>query len=142
MYLPKLACGVAFAAFAAAAPGLAQEAPTDAAPAAAEGEIIVTAQKRAQSLQDVGITISAFSGEDLSVAGVSDAVGLATITPALSLAGSYSGQRPDLRHSRRDPAGFLRTLGGANGDLRRLTPIWRITMRPVSAYSISSASRS
>lgn len=93
MYLPKLACGVAMAAFAAAAPGLAQEAATDAVPAAVEdGDIIVTAQKRAQSLQDVGITISAFSGEDLSVAGVSDAVGLATITPALSLAGSYSGQ--------------------------------------------------
>ena len=40
-------------------------------------EIVVTAQKRAQSLQDIGLSISAFSGDRLEEAGVSDVVDVA-----------------------------------------------------------------
>ena len=35
-------------------------------------EILVTAQKRAQSLQDVPISVSAFTGEQIEEAGVKD----------------------------------------------------------------------
>ncbi|MFA7585464.1 MAG: TonB-dependent receptor [Sphingomonadales bacterium] len=47
------------------------------------GEIVVTAQKRAQSVNDVGITISAFSGSDLVDKGISTAEDLSQITPGL-----------------------------------------------------------
>ena len=44
--------------------------PALAAAAAEEGakieEVVVTAQKRAESAQDVGITLTAFSGEELA----------------------------------------------------------------------------
>jgi len=62
-----------------------------AAPASA-GEIVVTAQKRAQNLNDVPITISAFSGKTLEKAGVTNATDLVKLTPALNLAGAYGGQ--------------------------------------------------
>ncbi|MFT5710843.1 MAG: iron complex outermembrane receptor protein [Halioglobus sp.] len=42
-------------------------------------EVIVTAQKRAQSLQDIGITASAFSGDRLNEAGVTDVVDVAAL---------------------------------------------------------------
>lgn len=45
------------------------------------GEIIVTAQKRAQSAQDVGITISAFSGKELGRLNVQNIVEVATLIP-------------------------------------------------------------
>jgi iron complex outermembrane receptor protein len=58
----------------------------------ATDDIIVTAQKRAQALQDVGITLNAFSAEELVTAGIKDAVDVARLAPAVSLAGSYGGQ--------------------------------------------------
>ena len=47
-------------------------------------EIVVTAQKREQSLQDVGISVSAFSGEDLAALGVQSQENLALQTPNLN----------------------------------------------------------
>jgi iron complex outermembrane receptor protein len=44
-------------------------------------EIVVTAQKRSQSLQDVGITAAAFSGARLKEAVVTDVVDVASLTP-------------------------------------------------------------
>lgn len=41
---------------------------------AALEEVIVTAQKRAQSVQDVGITVNAFSGDEMRELGVSDPI--------------------------------------------------------------------
>ncbi|MEZ5687785.1 MAG: TonB-dependent receptor [Caenibius sp.] len=50
------------------------------------GEIVVTATKREQSLSDVGLTISAFSGDQLEKQGVNDIADLANITPGLTFA--------------------------------------------------------
>ncbi len=49
-------------------------------------EIIVTAQKRAQNVQDVPISMAVFSGEALDAAGVDDIRDLRNITPGLFLA--------------------------------------------------------
>ena len=73
-------------------PALAQEAqlPADAAPAAHEGEarnvIVVSAQKRDEDIQDVPISISAFSEESLDEAGINDIRDLRNIAPSLNLA--------------------------------------------------------
>jgi len=47
-------------------------------------EVVVTAQKRAQSINDVGITMNAFTGEQLRDQGVATAEDLAIHTPGLS----------------------------------------------------------
>lgn len=49
-------------------------------------EIIVTATKREQSLNDIGLTVSAFSGDQLKEQGVDDISDLADITPGLTFA--------------------------------------------------------
>ncbi|MGH8244998.1 MAG: TonB-dependent receptor [Gammaproteobacteria bacterium] len=46
-------------------------------------EIIVTAQKREQSMQDVGISVTAYTGEQLEELGLTDTVDLSTMTPGL-----------------------------------------------------------
>lgn len=46
-------------------------------------EVVVTAQKRAESAQDVGISITAFTGETLSQKGVLTAEDMAALTPGL-----------------------------------------------------------
>ena len=48
------------------------------------GEIIVTAQKRSQSINDVGLSITAASGDELVSRGVSDTSQLAKIVPGFS----------------------------------------------------------
>lgn len=53
-------------------------------------EIVVTAQKREQSVQDVGIAISAFSGDQIEQLGWRDSEAIATQTPGL-IATSFSG---------------------------------------------------
>ena len=84
-----------------AAPAVAQDA-TEVAPGAVEAaeqpvdeaananndstEIVVTAQKRAENVQDVPISIAAFSGEALENNNVVNIEGLAKITPNLSVA--------------------------------------------------------
>ena len=76
-------------------PALAQDAvaetPAEAAapaeePAADTGEIVVTAQKRAENVQDVPISIAAFSGETLEENNVVNLEGLTKVTPNLSVA--------------------------------------------------------
>ncbi|MFM7274286.1 MAG: TonB-dependent receptor, partial [Gammaproteobacteria bacterium] len=58
------------------------------APALAVGqvmeEIVVTAQKREQNLQDVGISISAFSGEQMEKLGYENAQEITAMTPGVS----------------------------------------------------------
>ncbi|MEL7029672.1 MAG: TonB-dependent receptor plug domain-containing protein, partial [Pseudomonadota bacterium] len=53
-------------------------------------EIVVTAQKREQSVQDVGIAISAFSGDQVDQLGWRDSESIAVQTPGL-IATSFSG---------------------------------------------------
>jgi outer membrane receptor protein involved in Fe transport len=51
-------------------------------------EVVVTAQKRAQSLQDVPLAVSALSGEALLDAGINDIVDLSRQVPSLSVQNS------------------------------------------------------
>ena len=51
-------------------------------------EVIVTAQKRAQSIQDVPISITAFSGDFLEENGIQKISQVAQITPNFNIAGS------------------------------------------------------
>lgn len=53
-------------------------------------EIVVTAQKREQNLQDVGISVTAFSGSQLRALGLEDTIDLESQTPGL-LIGEYGG---------------------------------------------------
>jgi len=48
-------------------------------------EVIITAQKREQSLQEVPVTVSAFSGTFIEEAGVQDIRDIAGLTPNLSI---------------------------------------------------------
>lgn len=54
-------------------------------------EIVVTAQKRNQNLQDVGISVTAFSSERLKQLGFTDAVDLVSHTPGLNVARPGAG---------------------------------------------------
>ena len=71
-------------AFSAAAPALAQD------DGAAPGDIIVTAQKREQRLQDVPVVVTALSAEALQNAGVRDIKDLQTLTPGLTVTSTTS----------------------------------------------------
>jgi len=55
-------------------------------------EVVVTAQKREQSLQDVGVAVSAFSNEQLNSYGVDSSIDVARITPSVHVSGSIGGQ--------------------------------------------------
>ncbi len=48
-------------------------------------EVIVTANKQAESLQEVAVTVNAFSSADILEAGLYDATDLAVMTPALNI---------------------------------------------------------
>lgn len=54
-------------------------------------ELIVTAQKREQSINEVPITISAFSGEDLQALGITDIRDIGALVPALNVNDSGQG---------------------------------------------------
>ena len=60
-------------------------------------EIVVTAQKREQGANDIGITMNAFTGEMLQDFGFSTAEDMAMLTPGLTVT---SGGRPESTHSR------------------------------------------
>ncbi|MFT7527489.1 MAG: iron complex outermembrane receptor protein [Arenicella sp.] len=55
-------------------------------------EVVVTAQKREQSLQDVGISINAFTGAQLQALGVEQSIDIATFTPGVHISGNLAGQ--------------------------------------------------
>ncbi|MCC5870565.1 MAG: TonB-dependent receptor, partial [Gammaproteobacteria bacterium] len=55
-------------------------------------EIIVSAQKRDQSIQDLGIAVTAFSGEEIERLGFNTSTDIAAMTPGVHLAGSIGGQ--------------------------------------------------
>ena len=86
-------------AMAAALPAMAQ----DAAPQAAQetsnndnsvlsGEIVVTAQKRQENVQNVGIAITAYSGDQLRALGIQRSADVASFSPGVSISGSLAGQ--------------------------------------------------
>ena len=88
----SIAAIAAFLSFTAAAPALAQESAEEATPAA-EGEILVTARRREESLQDTPVAISAFSAETLQERQITQTQDLERITPSLQFkpAGQLSG---------------------------------------------------
>lgn len=53
-------------------------------------DIVVTANRREQLLQDVGISISAMSGQDMKALGVDTALDVANITPNIEIIRSYA----------------------------------------------------
>ena len=55
-------------------------------------EIVVTAQKREQSLQDVGIAVTAFTGEQMQELGVTRSFDIANFTPGVHTGGALAGQ--------------------------------------------------
>ncbi len=57
-------------------------------------EIVVTAQKRAQSINDVGITINAFTGDMLRDRGIRSADEMALVTPGLTINESFTNGVP------------------------------------------------
>ncbi|MDM3871598.1 TonB-dependent receptor [Porticoccus sp. W117] len=57
-------------------------------------EVVVTAQKRAQSVNSIGVSANAFSGNQLSDLGVDNAVDLGAVTPGLIAVNVTSGGTP------------------------------------------------
>lgn len=62
------------------------------APAQVLGEIIVTAQKKEQAMQDVGITMNAFTGDQLKSLNVEQSIDIAKFSPGVHLSGALAGQ--------------------------------------------------
>ena len=54
-------------------------------------EIIVTAQKRSENLQDVPISVTAFSGQQMAELGVTNAIDLISQVPGLKVSGAGGG---------------------------------------------------
>ncbi len=70
----------------------------DPAPAVDEvQEIIVTAQRRKERLQDVPIVVSAFAGEQLAAAGIQSTLDLGTVTSGLEFGTQAAYAQPILR---------------------------------------------
>jgi iron complex outermembrane receptor protein len=86
----QLCAGVTYAALIVATPAMAQTAEAGAddvaasAPADNAGEIIVTAQRREQSLNSVPMSITAIGGDQLTAQGISTVADLAKIVPGLT----------------------------------------------------------
>ena len=55
-------------------------------------EVIVTAQKRQQEVQDVGIAITAFTGDQLRALGVEQSFDVAAFSPGVHISGNLAGQ--------------------------------------------------
>jgi len=55
-------------------------------------EIKVTAQKREQDIQDVGIVITAFTGDQMNALGVVRSFDIATFSPGVHISGNIAGQ--------------------------------------------------
>ena len=55
-------------------------------------EIVVTAQKREQDIQDVGIAITAFTGDQMRALGVEQSFDIAKFSPGVHISGNLAGQ--------------------------------------------------
>lgn len=80
----------AAAAFALSQPVLAQDAAQDAASSEDGGEIIVTAQKRAQSLSDVSLSVAAVGTEQLAANNTVNLEGLQALVPSISFGNDFN----------------------------------------------------
>ena len=82
-----------------AAPAFAQSAPAGAAPAASAQlqEVVVTANKRKELLQNVPIAVTAISAQTATAVGVTNITSLQTSVPGLEFPKQFSGSSPALR---------------------------------------------
>lgn len=89
-----LLAGIACAGLSWSAAGHAQGAASGASETAqaTDNEIIVTANRREQNVQDVGVVVAQFSSDDLVAAGITDTAGLAQTVPGVYVAGAFAGQ--------------------------------------------------
>ena len=55
-------------------------------------EVIITAQKRDQSLQDVGISVTAFSGNQMDALGFDSSADIVQMVPGVHIGASVGGQ--------------------------------------------------
>lgn len=55
-------------------------------------EVVVTAQKREQAIQDVGIAITAWTGQQIEELGLESSSEIARMSPGVSIAGTSAGQ--------------------------------------------------
>jgi len=98
-----LIAGTALAAFALGGAAYGQTSPNSAANAAADTqssgleEIVVTAQKRTERLQDVPVAVTALSSAKLMVSGITDTKSLSTVTPALNFGQTSAFAQPYIR---------------------------------------------
>ncbi|MFN3592510.1 MAG: TonB-dependent receptor plug domain-containing protein, partial [Thermaurantiacus sp.] len=91
MTLIRLLGSVAVAAV--AAPGLAQgQEPVDSTAGAFSDEILVTARKREESLQDVPVAITAFTADEIKSARVESLADVAKLTPGLNFTPLFGAQ--------------------------------------------------
>jgi iron complex outermembrane receptor protein len=88
MTMRSVILGAAMLAAPAAAQGPAPSAPVAAGPADDAGMIVVTAQLRRESLQDVPLAISAVSGETLLAQGINNPTDLRFVSPSVNFANS------------------------------------------------------
>ena len=82
----KYGCAVAAlaaATLAFAAPAMAQDAAASERATDTIEDIVVTATRREANVQDIGIAVTAISGEQLTQMGVRDSTDLAAVTPGL-----------------------------------------------------------
>lgn len=100
----RLAMAVAVTAVLSAATGLSAQAQETGARMAALEEVIVTAQRRQESLQDVPIAVVAMSSDDLAQRGIDATIGLPEAVPSVQL-------------TRSGPSGifFVRGVGNTSG---------------------------
>jgi len=88
--LLRTGTAIVLASFSAPAFAQADTAPVDESDGAADGEIVVTALKRAQNLQDIPAAISAVSSEDLATRGIDNIESLTAAVPNLDF-GEHAG---------------------------------------------------
>ena len=70
-------------------------------------EVIVTAQKREESIQDVGIAITAFSGAQLDAFGFTNSTELTAFTPGVHMSGNSAGHTQQFTIRGGDPERLL-----------------------------------
>jgi len=119
-YIKYLLAGTALAFSIGAMPMAAQAAAAEPAPAdAGQGEglvdIIVTAQKRTERLQDVPVAVTALAGKALQEANISDTKALGSVVPSLNFTHTASFAQP-----------FIRGVGsrGATSGDEQIVPVY------------------
>jgi iron complex outermembrane receptor protein len=93
----KVAVCLSILQLAAAARSLGQQASTEPSSTSANdvGEIVVTAQRRAQSISDVPLAITALDSSTLAKDGINNSAQLATAVPNLQISSPYGNTQPN-----------------------------------------------